>query len=405
MPIGNRLPQNDRDTTRAILDAIVDGDSPAPKTAKEMMAIINERNKQPDKYQKFLDTPTHVKIFRALRDAFNAAEDLSGDPSVLWSKTRASRAFTSPEGDELTEPPEEQWATGVQGNKLPIRSDANQEGDLGGWGAAAAIGALVVTMLVSRGKAGKGPLKTLLGNAASKATTAAERTAAKGLEKLTADAAAKGGPEAAAQAAKTALAEHPELAKNIADAASKKGLWERLVAPSMVLGFGGVPIAGLGIQAYEASRARETPPPGVDFNTKDLLPPGGAKSPVQEIFGNAQQYDPAKVQDTKAWLGMVGSLFTSPDDQIVSQLGRIILDSLANQAADAEAADRIRRSMKTKGDIIGDVFGEIDRDPLHSIPLAPGSVMPSDDLVLAARAVKHGVPWRPPMLQGEPEER
>jgi hypothetical protein len=252
------------------------------------------------------------------------------------------------------------------------------------------IGAAIGLLLLTRGIARSGAVSKVLGKGAAK------------LGMKAAAFAEKNGVVAAARQ----IAANPKAvatATEAVQAASKGGVLgkifhgaERLAWPVM---------AATGVASLPGVAPRLEQLLGPKESEQAAVPPAAqpsstAKSPAQRQYDELQQHDVERLTAKKEWWTAMAPYFQPEGNDQEAVLSRYLLSSLATEAALSQRIAEQRRGGQGWSDSINKYFDTVEKDPSNEMPIIPGSSVPTDDMVLYSRAIRHGVDWTPPSMRG-----
>jgi hypothetical protein len=129
-------------------------------------------------------------------------------------------------------------------------------------------------------------------------------------------------------------------------------------------------------------------------------PSSTAKSPAQQQYDELQQHDVERLTAKKEWWTAMAPYFQPEGNDQEAVLSRYLLSSLATEAALSQRIAEQRRGGQGWSDSINKYFDTVEKDPSNEMPIIPGSSVPTDDMVLYSRAIRHGVDWTPPSMRG-----
>lgn len=139
------------------------------------------------------------------------------------------------------------------------------------------------------------------------------------------------------------------------------------------------------------------PPPSESAEALGEAVPG--RTAVQQAISEITTHDPMKLKSSEEWWKSMAQMFRSPDDALVGDLSRELLSAMVTEATTANQLESQARAQNRWGGAVKQYFGSIAADPAHELPVIPGSSVPTDDMVRAANAVRHGIDWVPPRMR------
>ena len=158
-------------------------------------------------------------------------------------------------------------------------------------------------------------------------------------------------------------------------------------------------VAELDAEEELARRKGGSTTPGADSGAALLTAAKGRTFTNEMVAAHQAAVDKSNAATTaEAWYSTVADLMPGPESQDISNLSKHILWNLAREATNAQELNRMRRSQAMTSAKLGEFFKGLDADPGGRLPIGPGALLPSDDMVLAARAAKYGIEWLPPAV-------